>query len=233
MPTNVRESGLEDLVVRSLVTRGGYEQGLARDYDAGLALDVGRLFRFLLATQKERLATLGILGSETEKQKFLQYLNKNLLKRGVIEVLRQGLRYKSARLDFYYVRPSAGNERAAELFRANIFSVTRQVHYALANPRLAVDLVIFLNGLPILTLELKNSLTKQRTADAVEQYKRDRSPKEPLFAFRRALAHFAVDDLTVAMCTELKGPQSVFLPFNQGYHGGAGNPPNPRGLRTA
>ena len=95
-----------------------------------------------------------------------------------------------------------------------------------------LDVGLFINGLPIATFELKNSLTKQTVADAIEQYKRDRSPKEPLFQFGRCIAHFAIDDAEVRFCTQLKGGASWFLPFNKGWNDGAGNPPNPTGLKT-
>jgi len=110
------------------------------------------------------------------------------------------------------------------------FAGDRQVDDAGA--RLALDLCIFVNGLPLITMELKNSLTKQSTADAVRQYREDRSPRDLLFSFKRCMVHFAVDDRTVMFSAQLAGKASVFLPFNKGYRGGAGNPPNPAGLMT-
>ena len=118
------------------------------------------------------------------------------------------------------------------LYEQNLFSVTRQLSYSNANKRLALDLALFINGLPVATFELKNSLTKQTVADAVEQYKRDRDPKEELFRIGRCLAHFAVDEHEVMFCTHLRGKSSWFLPFNKGWNDGAGNPPNPNGLKT-
>ena len=110
--------------------------------------------------------------------------------------------------------------------------MTRQLQYSKENPHLALDLGLFINGLPVATLELKNNLTKQTVHDAVEQYCRDRDPREKLFAFGRCVVHFAVDEAEVRMCTELRGKASWFLPFNQGWNDGAGNPPNPAGLKT-
>ena len=130
------------------------------------------------------------------------------------------------------MRPSPGNETAAKLYAQNIFSVTRQLQYSRQNPLLALDVCLFLNGLPIVTMELKNQLTKQNAADAVKQYKDERTPDEVLFSFKRCIVHFAVDDNEVRMCTELKGQKSWFLPFNKGYNDGAGNPPNPDGMKT-
>ncbi len=114
----------------------------------------------------------------------------------------------------------------------NRFSITRQLAYSMDETRRALDLCLFINGLPIATFELKNSLTKQTVADAVEQYRRDRDPRERLFEFGRCVVHFAVDDSEVQMCTELRGKGSWFLPFNKGYNDGAGNPPNAQGLKT-
>ena len=110
--------------------------------------------------------------------------------------------------------------------------MTRQLRYSRDERQLALDLCLFVNGLPVATFELKNSLTKQTVDDAVEQYKRDRHPSETLFELGRCLVHFAVDDHEVRFCTHLKGKASWFLPFNKGWNDGAGNPPNPNGLKT-
>ena len=135
-------------------------------------------------------------------------------------------------IDVFYGTPSAENLKAQELYRLNRFSVTRQLRYSQDRTALSLDLCLFINGLPIATFELKNSLTKQTVDDAVEQYKRDRNPRERLFELGRCLAHFAVDEHEVKFCTQLRGKASWFLPFNQGWNDGAGNPPNPNGLKT-
>lgn len=230
--TNIRENGFETLIVNSLVNDSAYEQGVTTEYNKDYAIDEGRLFRFLLDTQPEKMAELRILDNDLEKDRFFKQLDKKLKSDGVIELLRKGLRYKYLRLDLFYVRPSAENPEAAALYGKNIFSVTRQLQYSKFNPLLALDICVFLNGLPIITMELKNQLTKQNYKDAIKQYKDDRSPAEPLFSFKRCIVHFAVDDNEVWMCTELKGDKSWFLPFNMGYHNGAGNPPNPNGIKT-
>ena len=126
----------------------------------------------------------------------------------------------------FYGTPSPGNAKAAERFAANRFSVTRQLRYSRDETRLTLDLCLFINGLPIATFELKNSLTKQTVEDAIEQYRRDRDPRELLFGFGRCVVHLAVDEHAVHMCTHLKGKASCFLPFNQGWNDGAGNPPD-------
>jgi type I restriction enzyme, R subunit len=150
----------------------------------------------------------------------------------VINVLRHGVKHGPHLLDLFYGTPSPGNPKAAERFAANRFSVTRQLRYSRDETQLALDLCLFVNGLPVATFELKNSLTKQTVDDAVEQYKRDRDPRELIFLFGRCVVHFAVDDQEVRFCTDLKGKKSWFLPFNLGWQDGAGNPPNPDGLKT-
>jgi type I restriction enzyme R subunit len=164
------------------------------------------------------------------RRKFLARLQGEVSKRGVIDVLRHGVKHGPHPID--YGAPSPGNPAAAERYHLNRFSVTRQLRYSRDETQLALDLALFINGLPIATFELKNSLTKQTVEDAVQQYRRDRDPRERLFEFGRCAVHFAVDDHEVRMCTQLKGKASWFLPFNQGWDDGAGNPPNPDGLKT-
>jgi type I restriction enzyme R subunit len=150
----------------------------------------------------------------------------------VVNVLRGGIKHGPAHVNLFYGTPTPGNMKAAERFAANVFSVTRQLHYSRNEKARSLDMVVFINGLPIATFELKNRLTKQTVFDAVQQYQRDRDPKELLFHFGRCAVHFAVDDHEVRMCTHLKGKHSWFLPFNKGYNDGTGNPPNPAGLAT-
>lgn len=230
--TNTRESGLEMLIVEYLVFQNGYEKGQNSDYNKSYAVDETRLFRFLQNTQPEKLEALGVLENDNNKAKLLNRLQGEITKHGVIEVLRNGLKIYPVTLDLFYLTPSEENSHAKELYAKNIFSVTRQLMYSQDNTQLALDFAIFLNGLPIITCELKNRLTKQSVEDAVQQYKMDRSPRELLFNFGRCIVHFAVDDNEVMMCTELKEKKSWFLPFNKGYNGGAGNPPNPNGIKT-
>ena len=165
-------------------------------------------------------------------QQFLSRLQGEIARRGIVDILRKGINHGPAHVDLFYGTPSPNNPKAIELYTANIFSVTRQLHYSKDESQLALDLCLFINGLPVATFELKNSLTKQTVDDAVQQYKRDRNPRELLFQFGRCAVHFAVDDHEVHMCTHLKGKESWFLPFNKGYDDGAGNPPNPSGIKT-
>ena len=231
MPTNTKEAGFETLIVKHLTAVNGYEEGTNGDYNRDYAIDEARLFRFLESTQADELEKLG-LSVAANKIKFLNRLQGEIAKRGVIDLLRNGFKMYPAALDLFYMTPSENNPAAKELYEQNIFSVTRQLMYSKDNTKLALDLAVFLNGLPIITCELKNQLTKQNVDDAIQQYKNDRDAKELLFNFGRCMVHFAVDDNEVAMCTKLDGKKSWFLPFNKGCEGGAGNPPNPNGIKT-
>ena len=230
--TNTKENGLETLIVNWLVEHNGYEEGTNADYDKEYAIDDVRLFHFLEITQPEQFDLLGLRQSEQKRRSFLNRLQSELAKRGIIDVLRNGIKAYPADLILFYLTPSENNLKAQEQFAQNIFSVTRQLRYSSDAGRLALDLCVFINGLPVITFELKNQLTKQNTDDAVEQYKMDRDPREPLFSFKRCMVHFAVDDAQIKFCTKLAGKDSWFLPFNKGYNDGAGNPPNPNGIMT-
>ena len=256
MTTDTSEKGLESLIVRHMTgTDGlavephtaarppvpyggtGYMAGSTKDFDRAHALDMAQLFAFLRATQPEAFKKLAMVDAHDAKDinrlKFLGRLSAEVGKRGVIDVLRKGIEHHPAgHFDLFYGTPSEGNAKAAALHAQNRFSVTRQLAYSTDETRRALDLGLFINGLPIATFELKNSLTKQTVEDGVEQYRRDRNPRERLFEFGRCVVHFAVDDAEVRMCTELKGKASWFLPFNKGHNDGAGNPPNPHGLKT-
>lgn len=261
MTTDTSEKGLESLIMHYMTgtdgltaTSGmvaeppediaaakamstGYLAGDAKTYDRAHALDVPHLFAFLQATQPESFKKLGAANyldaKDINRLKFLTRLSNEIGKRGVIDVLRKGIEHHPAgHFDLFYGTPSEGNAKAAELNAKNRFSITRQLKYSLDETRRALDLCLFINGLPVATFELKNNLTKQTVEDAIEQYRRDRDPREKLFEFGRCVVHFAVDESEVRMCTELKGKASWFLPFNKGCNDGAGNPPNPNGLKT-
>ena len=261
MPADTTEKGLESLIMRHLTgTDGlasakagvvaetatakggsGWFAGNDAAYDREFAVDSEQLFAFLIATQPEEWAKLGIANYKDKegmaRQKFLARLQGEITRRGVIDVLRHGIKHGPLSFDLFYGTPSPENAKAVARHAANRFSITRQLHYSREETKRALDLCAFINGLPVITFELKNSLTKQTVEDAIEQYKRDRDPRETLFEFGRCVVHFAVDDHEVAMCTALKGSKGMakdswFLPFNQGWNDGAGNPPNPDGLKT-
>ena len=230
--TNTKESGLETLIVNWLVEKNKYEEGKNVDYNKSHAVDETRLFRFLQDTQPREMDMLGVFKSDTKKRQFLNRLSGEIAKRGIIDVLRKGVKVYPADLIMFYMTPTENNVQAKIMYEKNIFSVTRQLHYSQDATKLSLDLCIFINGLPVITMELKNQLTKQNTEDAVRQYKEDRDPRDILFSFKRCAAHFAVDDASIQFCTKLSGKNSWFLPFNRGYNDGAGNPPNPNGLMT-
>ena len=253
MTTDTSEKGLELLILRSLtgLTDGqilkpesitaedggtyggaGYALGRSEDYDRDHAVDLPKLLGFLQGTQPEAFDKLGLGTDGPGRLQFLNRLQGEVAKRGIVDVLRKGVEHGPAKVELFYGTPSPGNDKAKALWDANVFSVTRQLRYSKDQTKLALDLALFVNGLPLATFELKNRLTKQTVDDAVQQYKRDRDPRELLFGFARCLVHFAVDDQQVMFCTKLGGKDSWFLPFNKGWNDGAGNPPNPEGMKT-
>ena len=248
--TDTTEKGLEILIVEAMTEvkvdpaqtetdkgtilyRGtGWIFGHWQDYNREYAVDLIQLTDFLKSTQSELVEALDLGNSSPTRQKFLARLQGEITKRGIIDVLRNGIKHGPHNIELFYGTPTPGNTKAEEHYSLNHFSVTRQLRYSRDETKLALDLVLFINGLPVATFELKNSLTKKTVEDAVEQYKSDRDPKELIFQFGRCMVHFAVDDHEVKFCTHLKGKSSWFLPFNQGYNDGAGNPPNPNGIMT-
>ena len=250
MTTDTSEEGLERLICSAMTGcpcdpspsgavherpasyGAGWLCGSPHDYDREFCVDLAQLAAFLRTTQPQAAAALALDEDGPTRRRFLARLQGQIAQRGTIAVLRQRLRHGPHALDLFYGTPSPENERARDLYEQNRFSVTRQLRYSHDNSQLALDLCLFINGLPVATFELKNSLTKQTVEDAVEQYKRDRNPRERLFEFGRCLVHFAVDDHEVRFCTHLQGKASWFLPFNRGWDDGAGNPPNPNGLKT-
>ena len=251
MTTDLTERGLERLICKALTgdpcdppsgrTVGepprpyggvGWSPGNHHDYNREYCVDLVQLRTFLHTTQPNTAPALRLDEDCPTRHKFLTRLQSEIAKRGTIEVLRHGIKHGPHDLDLFYGTPSAQNETAQRRFRQNQFSVTRQLRYSRDDTQRSLDIGLFINGLPVFTFELKNSLTKQTFNDAIWQYKRDRSPREPLFQFGRCVAHFAVDENEVHFCTHLKGKASWFLPFNRGWQRGAGNPPNPDGLRS-
>ncbi len=252
MTTDTSERGLERLICTALTgsacdpgrvnADGVHERpaaygtrwicGHPEDYDREYCVDLAQLSAFLRDTQRDVTEALDLGEDGPTRRKFLARLQGETSKRGTIDVLRHGIKHGPHQLNLFYGTPSQGNAKAAEQYARNRFSVTRQLRYSRDETQRALDLGLFVNGLPVATFELKNNLTKQTVADAVEQYQRDRDPREKLFEFGRCVVHFAVDDQEVQFCTHLKGKGSWFLPFNRGWNDGAGNPPNPDGLKT-
>ena len=210
----------------------GWSCGSPHDYDREFCVDRVQLAAFLKSTQPDAAESLALDEDGPARRKFLARLQGEITKRGTIDVLRHGLRHGAHDLDIFYGTPSPGNVQAQQRFEQNHFTVVRQLRYSRDETQRALDIGLFINGLPVFTFELKNSLTKQTVSDAVWQYRKDRNPREKLFEFGRCVAHFAVDESDVRFCTHLKGKASWFLPFNRGWNDGAGNPPNPSGIKT-
>ena len=230
------EEALEATIEAHLLGHG-WHQGASTSYDRDLALDTVELFAFIGATQNEaweKLIARHGGDQETAQRKFKQRLADELARRGVIDVLRRGVTDLGVKIELAYFRPAHGlTPTLAQRYAANRCTVTRQLRYA-AGHDAELDLALFINGLPVATVELKNQLTGQTVEHAKKQYRQDRSPKDLMLSGKRAIAHFAVDAALVFMTTRLQGASTRFLPFNKGTaDGGAGNPPSPNGHRTA
>ncbi|MBQ8225480.1 MAG: type I restriction endonuclease subunit R [Bacteroides sp.] len=232
MATDTSEKNLETILVSYLRDNQGYEEGVSDNYNKDYALDTERVKRFLLSTQKQKVENTACFANELAERRFFTELSKQLANRGITDVLRKGFRYISELFDMYYPLPSELNPTAQEMYAKNIFCVTRQLFYSKDNSN-SIDVMMSLNGMPVMTMELKNHYTGQTVENAIKQYRADRDAKDPLLAPKRCAVHFAVDDDDIRMCTWLCGQSSWFLPFNKGVNGGAGNPVNPNGLRTA
>ncbi|WP_370398562.1 type I restriction endonuclease subunit R [Tenacibaculum dicentrarchi] len=231
--TNTKENGFEKHIVDYLVDSNNYVERVNTNYDNINCIDEDLLFQFFEETQTKALDKLKRYHKDLYKQKIVKRLNDQIKQKGVIEVLRKGIvdGFTDTKLRLFYDKPvSHYNQKANDLYQANIFSAMRQVYFSPQNKK-SLDIVTFINGLPIISFELKNELTKQNVNHAIKQYKTDRDPKEEIFRFGRIVVNFAVDTEEVWMCTELKGQSSFFLPFNKGYKNGAGNPPKD-GIRT-
>ncbi|MBG6199968.1 type I restriction enzyme R subunit [Labrenzia sp. EL_13] len=232
-----QEKVFEEHVVACLTKDHGYlERDCASDYDVTRALDTGLLIRFLKTTQPEAWRTLKDHYSDQAEAELLKRLETALKDNPVHMVLRDGIKLvPNIHFTLCYFKPASNlNPDLNKLFEANILSVMRQVTYSAKN-RNALDLVTFVNGIPISTWEVKNLLTGQNVKHAEKQYRTDRSPGgEPLLTFKRgAIVHFAVDQDNVSMTTRLLNGKTWFLPFNRGRDGGAGNPDVPGENRTA
>ena len=206
---------------------GGYHKRGPDDYDRRLCLIPADVVDFLLATQPKEWEKLKQHHGADVKPRFLGRLSREITRRGALDVLRNGVKDSGCKFQLAYFRPASGlNAELQRLHAANLFAVVRQLRFSEKGEQ-SLDLVLFLNGVPIFTAELKNPLTGQDVEDAIRQYRTDRDPREPLLAYGRCLAHFAVDPEQVFVATALAGPKTRFLPFNQGRFGGAGNSPVP------
>lgn len=230
-----KEKGSGNITERAQLypTANGYYIGLPEDFNPKYAIDEARFWHFLETTQKDELAKLQ--KQSDWKLRIVERLDRMIKKYGVLMLLRKGLDVDDAHFTLLYVLPLASSSNEVKMkFELNEFSVTRQLRYSLINPGEEIDMVIFINGIPISTLELKNHWTGQNAKiHGQNQYKYKRDISQPLLNFGRCIVHFAVDTDEIYMTTKLNGASSFFLPFNLGHKHGKGNPPNPFGHKTA
>ncbi len=233
--TLTKEKTFEQNIADSLTANGGYILGSNADYQADVGLDTKLLFQFIQTSQPEKWSQLEEIHSEETVENVLQRLVKELDIKGLLRCIREGIDDHGVHLDLAYFKPESGlNPETVEKYNQNILSVTRQVYFSVKEPEKSVDMVLFLNGLPVATVELKNPFTGQDVSDAKRQFIYTRDQNEILFQFKkRALVHFAVDPNEVYMTTKLAGDSTRFLPFNKGHKGGAGNPPVKANYKTA
>ncbi|MBE0508464.1 MAG: type I restriction endonuclease subunit R [Marinospirillum sp.] len=226
----VRETPAE-----ALVASQGFKLGLPSDFNAQYALDEKFFWHFLKQTQQDELTKLQKHNPGDWQRKILERYDRLVKKHGILSLLKKGLPVDDAHLHLMYPAPLASSsDKVKQNFAANLFSCTRQVRYSSANPLQEIDLVLFINGIPLVTMELKNAWTGQTARfHGQKQYREDRDTSQPLLNFGRCLVHLAVDTDEVYMTTRLAGSATFFLPFNKGDHHGKGNPPNPHGHKTA
>jgi hypothetical protein len=228
------EPYFENEIEYSLLTEGGYQKGLAEDYEKSTALFPADAAAFIQTTQPKLWAYLEMSRKDKAKDELIKALNQELNIKGSLHVLRNGFRVANRTAKMAYFAPNSTlNETTQQQYDANIVKITRQV-ITECNER--IDMVVSVNGIPVITIELKNemSATGWTVEDAMRQYRQDRNPQGKLFEFKkRALVHFAVDTQEVHMTTKLEGEGTRFLPFNRGFNDGKGNPPVENDVRTA
>lgn len=237
IPTiDTSEKALQKLIVKYLVEAHEYKETDSNEFDREFCINKEDLMEFIHETQLDAYNQIQAKG----ERNFLVRLDKKIQEMGVIGVLRKGLSFQDKTVFLYYPEPnSVYNTKDIAKYRHNIFSVTQELIYT-DNNKNRIDLTVFLNGLPILTMELKNAFTHQAVQNAIKQYMKDRNPKDKLFNLGRCMVHFAIDTTQVYMAGSLAGEQTVFFPFNKGLNDGkpegpfgAGNPINPNGIKTA
>ena len=237
------EAALEAHIAGWLVDHGGYRRvkvgnlgAEVSDFDSATGVDKADLFEFIGATQHrewDRLVNAGYGGDVGQARAgFVKRLASQLDRRGTVDVLRRGVVDRNVKIQLAFFKPAHGlTPELVDLYEANVLSVIRQLRYEPSSNR-TIDLGLFVNGVPVATAELKNPLTGQNVEHAIAQYRKRRDPKNRMLG-RVGMVHFAVDPDSVAMTTHLAGGRTGFLPFNRGRDLGAGNPPNPKGHRTA
>ena len=230
--SKTNEEALESCIESSLLEQG-FVRGENKDFNKDYAIDEKIFWDFLQSSQADELEKLK--KDPQYKLKIIQRLDKMIKKYGILKILKKGLDVDDAHFKLFFIAPLASSgEELQKRFASNVFSVTRQVTFSKTNPLLELDMVLFINGLPIITMELKNHWTGQNARyHGIKQYKEDRDPKEPLLNFARCIVHFAIDTDEAFMTTKLEKDKTFFLPFNKGNNFGAGNEVNPNGHKTA
>lgn len=233
--TDTSERGFQKFIANYLVNEHKYVVSTPLEFDREFCLNIKQVLAFIEATQKEAYEFIQKKGERA----FLVRLDEKLKTEGVIEVLRKGVKHLDKTIQLFYRKPSSShNAKDLANYNANIFSVTEELKYSLDHEN-RLDLTIFLNGIPIITTELKNPLSGQTVHKGIKQYQDDRDPREKIFSFARCMVHFAADTEQVFMSAHLKGKNTFFMPFNKGLNNGEpippfgrGNPVNPNGLKT-
>ena len=227
MPTYT-ETDFEDHIEQHL-NQSDYRSLQSSHYDKSRCLIPSETLRFIQMTQLQAYQKLERQYGEETPDKLLDRVSKEIKNRGVLDVLRRGVKDRGCFFNLTYFLPSSGmNPDHQRFYAQNRFSLIRQLKYSERNEK-SLDMVLFLNGLPLVTMELKNSLTGQVFMDTEKQYRTNRDPREPLFQFKRCLVHFAVGNEKVSMTTRLQAHKTRFFPFNKDIE----NPVNPEGHKTA
>jgi type I restriction enzyme, R subunit len=227
----VFENAIEDVLLSS-----GFQRHTSKEFDRENAIFPAVALKFIQTTQPKIWDKLELLHGEKTGDRVISALCKWMDTNGSLSTLRHGFKCYGKTLRIAFFKPAHGlNPELEARYAANIIGLTRQLHFSPKNEK-SLDVTLSINGVPLITLELKNPLTNQTAADAIHQYRHDRDSREKIFEFKkRTLVHFAVDTEEVHMTTRLAGSSTHFLPFNQGWDGGAGNPPDKlgRNYRTA
>jgi type I restriction enzyme, R subunit len=233
--TDTSERGFQKFITNYLVTEHKFIETTPTEFDREFCINTKQVLAFIEATQKDAYDMIQKKGERS----FFVRLDEKIKELGVIEVLRKGVKHFDKTIELFFRKPSSNyNTKDAARYAANLFSVTQELKYSLSHEN-RLDLTVFVNGIPVMTCELKNPLSGQYVQNGIRQYQNDRDPKEKMFSFARCMVHFAADTEQVFMCSELKGKASFFIPFNKGLNDGkatppfgAGNPVNPNGLKT-
>lgn len=235
--TDTSERGFQKFIAKYLVAEQKFVETKTNDFDTDFCINTKQLMEFIEATQKDAFDMIQKKGERS----FLVRVDEKIKELGVVEVLRKGVKHFDKTVDLFYRKPASSyNAKDAARYAANIFSVTQELVYS-SDPanKNRLDLTIFVNGIPVITCELKNPLSGQYVQNGIRQYQNDRDPKDKIFSFARCMVHLAADTEQAFMCSELKGKPSFFIPFNKGLNDGrpngtfgAGNPVNPQGLKT-